>query len=443
MTNYKVIISGGGPARTALAIRLCRAGISPIAIIEAHNYNILLPGETLPALGVDILKDLGMDSEQLSAHLLSMGTIACWNSDKPYTNASFDQRRECLHLQRPLFDRQLADLAVSNGVELMTESAVKETKWESNKWSITVKNSNKSHVISADFLVDAGGRRASVSHKLGARRLVHGDLLGYYRNLPLEKSLPVASFIEARPEGWWYVAPIPDKRLAVVFMTTPKIGKELELNQPIVWQQKLSETIHIKQLVGQDKMQPVKVFSACTSLMDQDYDPKTQSAWLGVGDAACTWDPLSSQGIYKALSHGQWAGHAINDYLNGKPNGLQKYKILLECEYNTYLKNFNGFYHQETRWPHSIFWKTMQGRITLSPHDQLCCGETNLRRNARLPIESSLVNRLRKIAKSPVRAVELMDQMKTHARVGDVEHHILWLQQLVRQGYLKLIRETS
>ena len=284
--------------------------------------------------------------------------------------------------------------------------------------------------------MDAGGRAASLSHKLGACRLVHADLLGYYRKLPLEKPLPAASFIEARPAGWWYAAPLADKRLAAVFMTTPAIGRAGGLNKVKQWQRELAGTLHMKQMIGSDQTETVRTFLADSSLMDSDGCGQAEKGWLAVGDAVCTWDPLSSQGIYKALSQGQWASHAIQNHMEGNPEGLKKYRQLVELEYDAYLKNLYTFYRQETRWPDASFWRTMQGSISLAPDDRLCTGQTVPVQSARLPIGAAMVRRLREKAQSPVQAVELMCEMKTHARLGQAEHHILWLQQLVSRGVL-------
>ena len=140
MPDFNVLITGGGPAGTALAIRLCQAGLGPVAIAEARDYTSMLPGEALPVPAVDILKSLGFTAQQRSAHLHSMGNVACWGSDQPYASAGFNQKGESLHLQRPLFDRQLADLAVEAGAELMTETTVQTANWQPGGWSVTVKH---------------------------------------------------------------------------------------------------------------------------------------------------------------------------------------------------------------------------------------------------------------------------------------------------------------
>jgi flavin-dependent dehydrogenase len=83
----------------------------------------------------------------------------------------------------------------------------------------------------------------------------------------------------------------------------------------------------------------------------------TGDAWLAVGDAATTFDPLSSQGILKSLRSGVLASYAVTDYFKGTTKGLEKYEALAAREFKDYLASRAEFYGQERRWPDSPFWR--------------------------------------------------------------------------------------
>ena len=96
--------------------------------------------------------------------------------------------------------------------------------------------------------------------------------------------------------------------------------------------------------------------------------------WIAVGDAASAFDPIASQGIYKALSDGLEAARAIAAYLRGSRDALDAYRAMVTERFEAYLENRNYFYRLENRWPASAFWsrrraRTTYGRAELLRHD--------------------------------------------------------------------------
>jgi len=86
--------------------------------------------------------------------------------------------------------------------------------------------------------------------------------------------------------------------------------------------------------------------------------------WLAVGDAASTYDPISSQGIYKALRNGLEAAKAIASYLHGDSQGLKEYESAITSQFDNYLTYRNYFYQMERRWLASPFWQQRQERTS-------------------------------------------------------------------------------
>lgn len=80
--------------------------------------------------------------------------------------------------------------------------------------------------------------------------------------------------------------------------------------------------------------------------------------WLAVGDAASTFDPLSSQGLVKALRTGVFASFAIADLLTRDTDaGLARYRRYVPEEYASYSRARAKYYNEEHRWPHREFWR--------------------------------------------------------------------------------------
>jgi flavin-dependent dehydrogenase len=87
----------------------------------------------------------------------------------------------------------------------------------------------------------------------------------------------------------------------------------------------------------------------------------TGDGWLAVGDAATTFDPLSSQGILKSLRSGVLASYAVADYFKGTQTGLVKYEALAAREFKDYMDSRADFYSRERRWDDAPFWLRRRG----------------------------------------------------------------------------------
>src|SRR5947207_6647929 len=79
--------------------------------------------------------------------------------------------------------------------------------------------------------------------------------------------------------------------------------------------------------------------------------------WLAVGDAAGAFDPLSSQGIVKALRSGVHAAMAIVRHFGGDQKAIEGYSAAVTHEYNHYLDGRAAYYALERRWPDAPFWQ--------------------------------------------------------------------------------------
>lgn len=85
--------------------------------------------------------------------------------------------------------------------------------------------------------------------------------------------------------------------------------------------------------------------------------------WLAVGDAAISFDPLSSQGIMTGLYSGVNAGRAMARSLGGDPNLVEEYLRRLDGIYRAYRTNLETYYAAEGRWSDRPFWKRRAGSL--------------------------------------------------------------------------------
>jgi 2-polyprenyl-6-methoxyphenol hydroxylase-like FAD-dependent oxidoreductase len=96
-------------------------------------------------------------------------------------------------------------------------------------------------------------------------------------------------------------------------------------------------------------------------------DPAVGDGWLAVGDAASAFDPISSQGIYKALADGIEAAGAIAAALDGRTGALQDYQSMVADRFAAYWRTRDEFYRMEQRWSAAPFWRKRCERGARSP----------------------------------------------------------------------------
>ncbi|MEH2455967.1 NAD(P)/FAD-dependent oxidoreductase [Nostoc sp.] len=140
----------------------------------------------------------------------------------------------------------------------------------------------------------------------------------------------------------------------VACLTDSDLACEFGLKDCDRWLELLRQTHWIQASAGDGVLQDeVIVRPANSTCLDQVCGDN----WLAVGDAASAYDPLSSQGITKALRLGIFAGYAIGERLNKEETaGLSKYASLVRREFEYYRQIHRQYSAEEQRWKQSQFW---------------------------------------------------------------------------------------
>jgi flavin-dependent dehydrogenase len=377
--NFDVIILGGGPAGTATALSLRQRNPSlTVAVVERSGYDRARIGETLNPGTQSLLKQLGVwERFAAEGHLPAYGTRAAWGSDELSDHEFiFHRWGPGWHLDRRRFDRMLAHQAAERGVVLYAASTIATGHGPIDRpyrFTLTTQDGECLRV-EAVFLVDATGRSAAFAHRLGARKILFDRMQGTFVFFSFEgMEVPQDSYtlVEAWEEGWWYSSLLPGSSLVVGCMTDANVLRKYGLKSLPRWLACVKGTKHTYRRLGAatPRTQP-RIYLA----QSQRLEKVTGDHWLAVGDAGSTFDPLSSQGISKALRSGILASYAIADYFRGVRSGLQKYEALLRQEFEEYLATRIDYYRQEQRWPESSFWRHRHENITLAPCETLYSG---------------------------------------------------------------------
>ena len=343
-TSYDVVVAGGGPAGSAAALRLARAGYS-VAILERSNYDRPRLGETLPPAVKTKLAQLGLWDAFIGLGPANSPAIhSAWGSEALHEQDHFyNPYGAGWHIDRTRFDRMLASSAQNAGAELITGARVGPVECDDS--SVRIGG------LRARVILDATGRASAVARRFGVRRILTDKLVavaGFFAPSLNVRFSPV-TLVEAVENGWWYSAALPDGRLVVAWMTDADLYARAG-----EWLDQIGRTVHTRERIRSAALVSGPVTAqAGSSRLERLHG----SNWLAAGDAAVAFDPVAGQGIYRALESGILAGDAAMDLLAGSQEQLGKYESGVSRTFTRFLELRQVFYSLETRWPNSVFWR--------------------------------------------------------------------------------------
>ncbi len=366
--RYDVAVLGGGPAgaAAALSLRHLRPALR-VVLVETSRYTAWRVGETLSPGCRELLAGLGCWERFLDQHFLeSFGTRAAWGGDELYDHEFlFSARGNGWHVDRVRFDGMLCQAARGAGAAILAETRFTAAERAGDHWSLTLRRDGFNERIEASWVIDATGRSAAFAVRQGARRLAADRLVGVAVRFRAPGSDP-STLVEAQPDGWWYSAATPENGMVVAWMSDADLVRRQGLSDGPRWFEQLARSRHTAARVAGAVAEAGPIVRAARSQRLSDFGGFGAGGWgwVAAGDAACTLDPLSSQGILKALRTGKIASFVALDGLEGPgdraASSLARYGRLLAAEYGRYLETRAWFYGEERRWPESPFWARRQ-----------------------------------------------------------------------------------
>lgn len=337
--TFDVAIAGGGPAAATAGLLLARAGVRTILVDREDANRGDKPGETLAPAAKPLLQRLGLwDDLARDGHLPCHGNRSVWGSDGiDEMSFVFSPYGHGWHLDRRRFERRLIARAMEAGAERVSGTSVVALSRSGDRWRLGCRGAVNE--IEASFAIDATGRSSRIARLLGARRIVHDPLVALVAFLESDEAdRDSYTLVEAAENGWWYTAPLPSNRLALMFITDPPLDDPSFTLPP--------QTAARVERHGYRMTAPPRIVDAGSARLDRFGGDR----WLAIGDAAMSLDPLSSHGIASAMHGGMLAAEAV---LTGDS---QRYFNAIERMWSGYESMRRGFYAAERRWAGAPFW---------------------------------------------------------------------------------------
>jgi flavin-dependent dehydrogenase len=359
--RFHALVAGGGPAGAAAALALARGG-RRVLLVDDRPRAAFRIGESLAPAARPLLRELGVLPRFLAdGHLARHGNLSAWGA--PGLHASdfiFDPHGHGWQLDRARFDASLQDGAEEAGAAVRRGARVARAARDGEGgWRVALRTPGEAdEAVRCGWLVDATGRSAAVARQQGAARLDDDALVAIVARFRAarEGDRDARTMIESAPGGWWYTALVPGGVRVVAWLTDADLADRAALLSAEGFAAAVAQTRHLSAALdafGYAIAGRPRGADAASARLDRFVG----EGWIAAGDAALSFDPLSSQGILTALYTGMRAGEALHAHLAGDGAAVAAYAGRLEEIHRAYRENRTAFYGFERRWAEEPFWR--------------------------------------------------------------------------------------
>jgi flavin-dependent dehydrogenase len=351
--NMKIGIIGGGPAGLVAAIKL-KSYAFEVVLFEASLHDQITIGEHLAAEALHEFSKL-----KIPKAILKNNSIPCTEVQNAWGHVDIHHNESIFNpfgagyiLSRPDFDADLFNHCSDIGIDTKLGARISKINSTKNGWKLHTSN----QIFDVDFLIDASGRNSKFNFASSIKQEKKDQLIGITKHLHLDSITTIKSshlLVEPTKNGWWYTVQIASGEIICTFMTDAKLLTSYQGSSSDFWNEQLSTSVHTKERLNSFEIPKViSTQSAHSQISEEIYGPN----WLKVGDAAQSFDPLSSAGILKGLKMGQQAADAIYKFIIGDKSAFKQYQDDIKNQHQEYLKLKNEYYAQENRWMQHSFW---------------------------------------------------------------------------------------
>ena len=332
----QVVIVGGGPAGTGLAISLKKHGIKSI-ILEKEGFPRLHVGESMTGECAASVRALGLENE-MTPYPVKWGTMV-YGTDgrnsfympvmgRDKENKLFKQG--AWQVRRSQFDKMMLDICIDPFTTWVKGTATDVLRNDSGiPCGVKYKNdAGEEMEIQADFVADASGQHtflrnvgltserlmgkydkqlAVFSHFKGAKRLV-GD------GEPLQADDTIIFY--QKLNHWAWFIPIDDETVSIGVVTPSEYYRSRKENKKDFLVREMREL----NLELAKRIENAEIVEDTHSCANYSYQIREFGGpgFLCIGDAHRFIDPIFSFGLHFALLECRMAADAIADYLSGK-----------------------------------------------------------------------------------------------------------------------------
>jgi len=346
-----VLVIGGGPAGSSVAIELARSGVD-VVLLERATFPRNQVGESLIPHFWKFADNLGLSEKiQRQGFVAKAGGITLWNGKiRQISFAKFGYQRPGLHVERDIFDDLLLMHAQDCGAQVFCRVMVKKVNFKNNDHPVVSffdkrQDENEQGSVRCQYVIDASGHNTFLANSFKTRQLINPELnylslWGYFKDSryvgvdrkshdasELSSAKPV-TFVTSYRSGWlWHIILRGKTSVGLIIPVEQfkSVGPEqreryfLQACEEIPSVAKLLENARF--IEGSLQFRPNYSYF-CEKICGDNY--------YCIGDAAAFADPIFSHGVQNAFYNAAVACLAIKASLKRKRSVSYLGKIIFK-----------------------------------------------------------------------------------------------------------------